>query len=214
MSGMEKAMDGATPPLTRAERERLRALCEAATPGPWHFGRSPDNADAVDYFARGYAAGPPTPVFLVCVPIGDKPMNDEARFTAITGNGPTSEANALFVSSARNALPSLLDALDAAEARAERAEAFPSRCAFCEARTEATPRAAAEHIATCEKHPLRAAVEDNVALRALLNGAHQFVTMGTLTHPNPTVQAEASLWLDRCAVAMGWDAPTTKEGAS
>jgi len=191
--------DVTAPPITRAERERLRGLCEAATPGPWHFGRSPDNVDAVQYFARGYAAGPPTPVFLVCVPSGDKPMNDEARFTAITGNGPTSEANALAITAMRNALPSLLTALDAAEARAERAEGLMR-----------------EAHRNTEKFMLDAATAESAlaALRAEAEGlrARLRAVVGAAVVKRPLVTADDVLAYN-LSLAAAAEAATKKEGA-
>lgn len=103
------------PSLTPEARARLRSLEAKATPGPWYRGHNPDHCEPVAYFREAYAYGPPGRVHLVCVPFNDKPLNDEALFTAITGNGPTSEANAALIAEARNLLPALLDALDAAE---------------------------------------------------------------------------------------------------
>lgn len=154
----------------------------------------------------------------------------------------------------RVALPRLLTALDAAEKRAERAEADHDRVeTFANSLEALVSDIVAEAHGSCIApfwiehareqaydaiHKLqddkesaesalaaeRAKVHDCPAmtlakeyraelerataeaegLRALVDGAHQFVTMGAMTHSNPTVQAEASLWLDRCAVAMGW----------
>jgi len=162
MSGMEKAMDGAAAPLDRAARERLRGLCEAATRAPWRVnvvggpdGRAVGDDWMIGSFGEAEVDGKYRAVHVT---------TDRVRASEHGGSDAMDDAR--LIAEGRNALPSLLTALDAAEARAERAEAFPSRCAFCSARTEANPRAAAEHIATCDKHPLRAAVEECVSLRA------------------------------------------------
>lgn len=101
-------------------RETLRGLLRNATPGPWRHGHSPEGRDGLDYMAEAYRCAPPGRVHLVCVPSGDKSIDDEALFTAITGNGPRSAANALLIATACTWLPALLDALDAADvSRAE-----------------------------------------------------------------------------------------------
>jgi len=102
---------GADLPATIA---RLRELLAKATPGPWFIGHNPDGRDPMAYIGEAYSYGPPGRVHLVCVPIPGKSLDDEALFTAVTGNGPTSEANAALVADAVTALPAILDALDAA----------------------------------------------------------------------------------------------------
>ena len=70
-------------------RDELRKLAEAATPGPWvQNGRN----------------GIPTPIGS-CVALTRRHDDDERR------------ADAEFIAAARTALPTLLDQLDAAEAR-------------------------------------------------------------------------------------------------
>ena len=94
-------------------------MLDAATPAPWHFGHDPDGSDPQAYIAEAYSYGPPGRVHLVCVPMPGKNVNDEALFTAITGNGPTSEANSRAIAALRNAAAALL----ADSAARERAEA-------------------------------------------------------------------------------------------
>lgn len=99
-----------------SELERLHA---EATPGPWTPGHNPDDREPMSYIAEAYQYGPPGRVHLVCVPAGDADINDEALFTAITGNGPTSEANAALIAAARSHLPKLLAAARFCEVVAE-----------------------------------------------------------------------------------------------
>jgi hypothetical protein len=100
------------------DTDKLRALASAATPGPWHRGHQPDGRDAVEYFTEIYSYGTPGRVWLACVPVEGKDINDEAKFTAITGNGPTSEANASFIAAASpSVVLGLLDRIEELEGR-------------------------------------------------------------------------------------------------
>ena len=84
---------------TREERERLRRLCLAATPGPWETDGHPSTADV---------SGPGGRHTIATVWLGE----DE--------RGP---ANAAFIAAARSAVPALLDALEEAEADRDRERA-------------------------------------------------------------------------------------------
>lgn len=79
-----------------------RALADAATAGPWplHDYHAPLE-EMVETFREMLEQGS-GPVFWTA-----KPETDLA--TAITGNGPTSAANAAFIAAARTAVPALLD---------------------------------------------------------------------------------------------------------
>ena len=81
--------------MDTTERARLRALCEAATPGPWRDG-------------AGFVA----------------PVRDgSGTFDSLCEcHGRNIRSNAVFVAASRTAIPALLDALDAADARASVAE--------------------------------------------------------------------------------------------
>lgn len=82
--------------MDRQERDRLRALCEAATAGPWAavwFDAGSAHPWAGD---KAQIVGPPRPT-----------VDRGEVFT---------KADAAFMAVARTALPALLDALDAAEA--------------------------------------------------------------------------------------------------
>jgi hypothetical protein len=97
--------------MTAPTPDQLRewqAVTDAATAGPWTPGHNPPDREPIAYIAEAYSYGPPGTMHLVCVPFEDKPMDEEALFTAITGNGPTSEANARFIALARTAMPLLL----------------------------------------------------------------------------------------------------------
>lgn len=81
--------------MDKSERARLRALCEAATPGPWRDG-------------AGFVA----------------PVRDgSGTFDSLCEcHGRNIRSNAVFVAASRTAIPALLDDADAADARAEKAE--------------------------------------------------------------------------------------------
>lgn len=102
----------------------LRAAYSEATPGPLAWGISP----AEDELARhadhlSYGAGPSHIVYAPEHPatrIGPDPKNPEhVAVVAVTGNGPTSEANAKFIIEATDAMPAILAAIGAATAWAD-----------------------------------------------------------------------------------------------
>lgn len=83
---------------TPEQRQEWRALADGATEGPWEAARDRDNWIVGDLWngLNGMVGG----------------------FAA--GGGPQAEADAAFIAAAREAVPRLLDALDAAEAEVER----------------------------------------------------------------------------------------------
>jgi chromosome segregation ATPase len=93
-----------TPP--KAERAKLQALCDEATPGPWD---PPDHPHIVNGDGEGriFSDGD----WWVGSPIGDYGP------VAAVGGGPDSR----FIAAARTALPALLAALDEAEAAVKQA---------------------------------------------------------------------------------------------
>lgn len=95
-----------------AEREEIaRALLAAASPRPWTFGRTTqDDAESVvEVFSHAYSAGEIGPIYVVAVPIDNEtPVEEECKYTAITGNGPTSAANARLISQAPDLLEEAL----------------------------------------------------------------------------------------------------------
>lgn len=92
MDETSKIKPGETDPPTAAERAEWARLCEAATPAPW-------------VWELGQIAHHPRP-----------------DCTESVAQGFDLDADCVLVCAARNALPALLTALDAAEQRAERAE--------------------------------------------------------------------------------------------
>lgn len=88
------------------DREELRRLCEAATPGPWRL-HDMEHATIV---------------------AGTKPGLAISRFDAKSRADATNGANAAFAIAARTAIPALLDALEAAEARERRLRRVVTKC--------------------------------------------------------------------------------------
>lgn len=85
--------------MTRLTDEQLAswlAVAKAAGPHePWQYGKSQetDPDDVARSWRETYDKNPPGPIHIVHVPQG----NDEGLYVAITGNGPTSAANAKFI---------------------------------------------------------------------------------------------------------------------
>lgn len=103
--------------MTPARIAEIRARCEAATPGPLQLGTYGDN-DPVEKFAENISHGS-GPVWIVWAPehpltvLGDDPLRPVHAVTmCLTGNGPTSEANAAFIAHAPTDLRYLLDELE------------------------------------------------------------------------------------------------------
>jgi hypothetical protein len=96
--------------LTDADLDALDELIAAATPSPWNFAPAP-NPDAEDQSKAGYVTGLLTDsddrlwTTFAADPEGDP---EDYVVPALTGDGPTSEANAAFIANARNLLPLLL----------------------------------------------------------------------------------------------------------
>lgn len=104
-SEREKASPVTTSQLTEQDIEEMERTVEKATAEPWLKGHNPTSREPMEYIADAYSYGPPGLVHLVCVPVDGKPIDDALGFTAITGNGPTSEANAAFIARARSFVP-------------------------------------------------------------------------------------------------------------
>lgn len=94
--------------MTPAEIAALRALCDAATPGPWgNFRLNRDTKESqAAYVAEAIERG--TGPFMMVL------NSTEDADVCHTGNGPTSDANARFIAAARTAVPALLSALEEA----------------------------------------------------------------------------------------------------
>lgn len=126
--------------MTRPDLERLRALCEAATPGPWCSASVPDlssREDIIRMLAEQWVCGPDS-VENECLHVLAGRGEDE-RSACVTGNGPDRRANARFIAAARNALPALLDEVEWLRAENDRLRAVirrgdevdPQACALC-----------------------------------------------------------------------------------
>ena len=85
------------------DRDQLRALAAAATPGPWVAGEP-----------RGWGDNDDEPQSDIDTPAGVLTWDDH-------GGEVFKPDDAEFIAAARNALPALLDALDQAEARIQAA---------------------------------------------------------------------------------------------
>ena len=97
--------------------KKLRKAAEAATQGDWWLGHSDTKTikAAKKYFSN-LLDWNPTNSDLWMVGVGNWKNKNECVITALTGNGPTSEANADFISlSSPQTVLALLDELEAAE---------------------------------------------------------------------------------------------------
>lgn len=92
--------------MTKQERDELRRLCEAATPGPWNVKRLVDN-HGVPYstLCEVWAFVDPN----VC---------------SLWANRGTNLSDANFIAAAREAIPRLLDVIDEAHAEIDRLQAL------------------------------------------------------------------------------------------
>jgi hypothetical protein len=89
--------------MTDGELSRLKALAEAATPGPWDV-YSETIADKSAATAEFDYQVQNTEPFVGRVFM----LNGDGKCPAITGCGPTSEANAAFIAASRKAVPALV----------------------------------------------------------------------------------------------------------
>lgn len=103
------------------DTKAARARCDAATPGPWETGMTPDLTldQQAEHMARHLQHGEVCRIHMVWAPshpltvIGaDRTHPDHAVTPCTTGNGPTSEANADFIAHARTDLPAALDEVE------------------------------------------------------------------------------------------------------
>ena len=106
-----------------------RNVMQAATPGPWSYGTPGAGLDVTARrFAEEFLRNPDAPAGSVwCVGSDGWSDSDHRLCPAMTGDGPTSEANALFIAVARSALPKALDALEAALGLAKGHRAFVTK---------------------------------------------------------------------------------------
>lgn len=95
----------------------LRGLLADATPGPWQAVEGDlEGKDAAAYAATLLGNrdkdGTAGRLFLTLADNTVDPELGAQVVPALTGNGPRSEANALLIAAAINALPALLDAIE------------------------------------------------------------------------------------------------------
>jgi hypothetical protein len=107
-----------------AERiQQIEARLAAATPGPLELGIVDHEREPGEWFRENLSYGTDSDVWVVWCPkhpltVGEAPKPEHAVLTAITGNGPQSEANAELYANAPSDLRYLLTRLAAAEERA------------------------------------------------------------------------------------------------
>lgn len=94
--------------MTKEELDALEALANAATPGPWLWGRHTFKTkdEAKEWISETFEQREGLELWMSFVPDPERPS--ESLFTAITGNGPHSEANAAFVAQIGDAVPKLI----------------------------------------------------------------------------------------------------------
>lgn len=97
--------------MDASERARLRALCEAATPGPWQVDECPDDRVMHECGDGWHHVDDP----VRCIKGDDAGPDSAMVFQGV-------DADLALMAAARTAIPTLLGALDAAEARAVAAE--------------------------------------------------------------------------------------------
>ena len=95
--------------LTDANNDALDELIAAATPAPWNFAPAPnpETGNTKAEYVTGLLTEADDKVWTTFAP---DPQGDPEDYIvpALTGDGPTSEANAAFIANARNLLPLLL----------------------------------------------------------------------------------------------------------
>lgn len=101
--------------VSDADLDALEQLLADATPAPWNFapGPHPDRTETKAEYLVGMLRGDQDKVWVAYAadPEGDA---EDYLVPAITGDGPTSAANAALIANARNLLPALLADLRAA----------------------------------------------------------------------------------------------------
>lgn len=113
--------------LTQGQIEAIRARASKATPGPLIVALAGKNNELLQspeecaQYAYDTVMHRDSNRLYVVVEGGDKFNPDDTSMVAMTGNGPTSKANADFIAHSREDIPTLLSELDAV--RQERDEA-------------------------------------------------------------------------------------------
>jgi len=119
--------------MTPGDRAEARRLVDAATPGPWSHlvFRGHTAAKTAEWLHACALKGGPD-FHLVQSQLPPVLPDEESPTVCTPGNGPTSEANAIFIAASRTIVPKLLDAIEAAEREMDeaRARSMGWWCAF------------------------------------------------------------------------------------
>lgn len=120
--------------MTPEERDAIRERWAKATPGPWTVCYD-DTQPSLDALAAevGRAIKHNDGLKLWGVVVKTPGERTEYAYPAITGNGPTSEANARAIASAPSDIAALLASADASHARAVE---WAARCGHAERERE------------------------------------------------------------------------------
>lgn len=113
--------------MTSEEIAEIEARAAAATPGPWRRTVKGDRREAREWLIGQFDASEGDKIHGAGVAAAGKTIEEECLSTAITGNGPTSEANAIFIASARTDVPRLCAALRERDAEIARLRAIVER---------------------------------------------------------------------------------------
>ncbi len=83
----------------KPDLEKLRQLAQAATKGPWRWTLTKQSVrdEVLEYFAAHYDKCQEGPLHGVGIPAPGRAIEEECLAVSITGNGPTSEANAQYI---------------------------------------------------------------------------------------------------------------------
>lgn len=105
-------------PITPEEIAELKRLCDEATPGPWQWYQQPGDTKeecikwAISAVEETVSSGNFKPP-MNGVGAGDLQSTTEHwLIPAVTGCGPTSDKNAIFIAAARSALPRLIERVE------------------------------------------------------------------------------------------------------
>lgn len=98
------------------DTNEIRQRAEAATPSPWEVGIVDPEIDPVEWFRQHLSFSESTDVWCVWCPQHPRADGEHSVLSAITGNGPDSEANAYLIANARRYVITLLDRITELEA--------------------------------------------------------------------------------------------------
>lgn len=104
------------------DTNEIRQRAEAATPSPWEVGIVDPEIDPVEWFRQHLSFSESTDVWCVWCPQHPRADGEHLVLSAITGNGPDSEANAYFIANARRYVITLLDRIAELEVTLEQME--------------------------------------------------------------------------------------------